>query len=138
MTTLYVKSSQFIRNHDLSEIRLWSALTLILPGFYRTLRFPHVVTISPPKLIQAELSGKVHRWEFSEKHFALLFQPTDFIGKEALKKINEEGLTRKCVCLTVDTTDVDPEGDETVWHDGKVGSCQSKMIYILASANPEV
>ena len=22
--------------------------------------------------------------------------------------------------LTVDTTDVDPEGDETVWHDGKV------------------
>jgi glycine cleavage system aminomethyltransferase T len=38
-----------------------------------------------------------------------------------LKKIKEEGLSRKCVCLTVDTTDVDPEGDETVWHDGKVG-----------------
>jgi glycine cleavage system aminomethyltransferase T len=49
-------------------------------------------------------------------------QPTDFIGKEALKKIKEEGLSRKCVCLTVDTTDVDPEGDETVWHDGKVGT----------------
>lgn len=47
-------------------------------------------------------------------------KPTDFIGKEALKQIEKEGLTRKCVCLTVDTTDVDPEGDETVWHDGKV------------------
>ena len=54
-------------------------------------------------------------------HNLFTFQPTEFIGKEALKKIKGEGLTRKCVCLTVDTSDVDPEGDETVWRDGKVG-----------------
>lgn len=30
------------------------------------------------------------------------------------------------MCLTVDTRDVDPEGDETVWHDGKVGDALLK------------
>ena len=106
--------------------------------FDYTLRFPHVVTISLPNSYKQNIERRPIVGNSVKKHLALLFQPTDFIGKEALKRINEEGLTRKCVCLTVDTTDVDPEGDETVWHDGKVGSCQPKMIYILTSAKPEV
>lgn len=48
------------------------------------------------------------------------FQPADFIGKEALKKTKAEGLKRKLVFMTVDTKDVDPEGDEAVWHNEKV------------------
>ena len=47
-------------------------------------------------------------------------QTADFIGKEALKHTKKEGLKRKLVFMTVDTKDADPEGDETVWHDGKV------------------
>lgn len=47
-----------------------------------------------------------------------------FIGKDALKQIKEEGLQRHLVYLTVDTTDVDPEGNETIWHNDKV-RCQT-------------
>lgn len=50
------------------------------------------------------------------------FQEADFIGKEALKKIKAEGLKRKLVFLTVDTSDVDPEGNESIWFDDKVRS----------------
>lgn len=49
-----------------------------------------------------------------------VFQPADFIGKKALQEIMAVGLTRKLAYLTVQTDDVDPEGNETIWHDGKV------------------
>jgi dimethylglycine dehydrogenase len=48
-------------------------------------------------------------------------QPTNFIGKEALQKIKAEGLEKKLVMMTVNTSDVDPEGNETVWYQDKVG-----------------
>lgn len=52
-----------------------------------------------------------------------VLQPGDFIGKEALHKIKSDGLKRKLCFLTVSgNTDVDPEGDETVWLDDKVWS----------------
>lgn len=49
-------------------------------------------------------------------------QPTDFIGKKALQDIKARGLQRKLAYLTVDTDDIDPEGNETIWHNGKVSS----------------
>ena len=47
-------------------------------------------------------------------------QTADFIGKNALKALKAEGLRRHLAFLTVDTTDIDPEGNETVWHNDKV------------------
>lgn len=47
-------------------------------------------------------------------------QKADFIGKEALLKHKEKGIEKKLCFLTVDMTDVDPEGNETIWFGGKV------------------
>ncbi|KAF1547347.1 Dimethylglycine dehydrogenase, mitochondrial, partial [Eudyptula minor] len=47
-------------------------------------------------------------------------EPADFTGKQALKQIKEEGLKRRLVYLTLETDNVDPEGNESVWHNGKV------------------
>lgn len=49
-----------------------------------------------------------------------LFQPADFIGKAALQEIKAKGLKRKLSYITLDTDNIDPEGNETVWHNGKV------------------
>ena len=49
-----------------------------------------------------------------------ILKEVDFIGKKALKAIKAEGLKRKLVFLTVETQDLDPQGNETVWHDNKV------------------
>lgn len=51
---------------------------------------------------------------------SIFFQPADFTGKQALKQIKEKGLKRRLVYLTLDTDNVDPEGNESVWHNGKV------------------
>lgn len=51
-----------------------------------------------------------------------IIQPTDFIGKQALQEIKAQGLKRKLAYLTVDTDDIDPEGNETIWLNGKVSS----------------
>ena len=47
-------------------------------------------------------------------------QGVDFIGRESLLKHKENGIKKKLCMLTVDTTDVDPEGNETIWFGGKV------------------
>ena len=44
----------------------------------------------------------------------------DFIGRENLLKHKENGIKKKLCMLTVETTDVDPEGNETIWFGGKV------------------
>ena len=57
------------------------------------------------------------------KHWVIiLLQQADFVGKEALIKMKETGLKRHLVFLTVDTTDVDPEGNESIYHNGKVSA----------------
>lgn len=57
----------------------------------------------------------------NENTFVSAFvQPADFIGKAALQEIKAKGLKRKLSYITVDTDDIDPEGNETVWHNGKV------------------
>lgn len=50
----------------------------------------------------------------------MFVQPADFIGKAALQEIKAKGLKRKLSYITLDTDDIDPEGNETVWHKGKV------------------
>ncbi|EDO40332.1 predicted protein [Nematostella vectensis] len=44
----------------------------------------------------------------------------NFIGREALLKQKEEGVKRRLCMLTVETTDTDPEGNESIWFGGKV------------------
>jgi len=44
----------------------------------------------------------------------------DFIGRESLLKHKENGIKKKLCMLTVETADVDPEGNETIWFGGKV------------------
>lgn len=58
----------------------------------------------------------------------MLVQPADFIGKAALQEIKAKGLKRKLSYITLDTDDIDPEGNETVWHNGKVGKLSSDRI----------
>lgn len=61
--------------------------------------------------------------------FALvLLKPADFIGKAALQEIKAKGLKRKLCYLSVDTDDIDPEGNETIWLDGKVSNSKKKKI----------
>lgn len=48
--------------------------------------------------------------------FAVRLNKGDFIGSDALKKFNEEGLTRKLVCLTLDDPSVILMGKEPLMH----------------------
>ncbi|XP_063309655.1 dimethylglycine dehydrogenase, mitochondrial [Pelobates fuscus] len=68
----------------------------------------------------AEMNCDTNPLEAGLQHFIRLNKPADFIGKQALQRIKEEGLKRKLVCLTMETENIDPEGNESVWYHGKV------------------
>ncbi|XP_077354132.1 dimethylglycine dehydrogenase, mitochondrial isoform X2 [Festucalex cinctus] len=68
----------------------------------------------------AEMNSDTNPLEAGLDYFIKLNKPADFIGKAALREIKAKGLKRKLSYLAVETHDVDPEGNETVWHDGKV------------------
>ncbi|XP_037121051.1 dimethylglycine dehydrogenase, mitochondrial [Syngnathus acus] len=68
----------------------------------------------------AEMNCDTNPLEAGLDYFIKLNKPADFIGKAALQEIKAKGLKRKLSYLAVETHDVDPEGNETVWHDGKV------------------
>uniref|UniRef100_A0A673IFK3 Dimethylglycine dehydrogenase, mitochondrial n=1 Tax=Sinocyclocheilus rhinocerous TaxID=307959 RepID=A0A673IFK3_9TELE len=53
-------------------------------------------------------------------YFIKLSKPAEFIGKQALLEIKAQGLSRRLAFLTLHTDDIDPEGNESVWHDGEV------------------
>lgn len=53
-------------------------------------------------------------------YFIKLDKGVDFIGREALLRHKENGVHKKLCMLTVETTDVDPEGNESIWFGGKV------------------
>ncbi|KXJ19020.1 Dimethylglycine dehydrogenase, mitochondrial [Exaiptasia diaphana] len=53
-------------------------------------------------------------------YFIKFNKKANFIGKEALLKHKENGIQKKLCFLTVETTDADPEGNETIWFGGKV------------------
>ncbi|XP_007066755.2 dimethylglycine dehydrogenase, mitochondrial isoform X1 [Chelonia mydas] len=68
----------------------------------------------------AEMNCDTNPLEAGLDYFIKLNKPADFIGKQALKQIKEKGLKRRLVYLTLETADVDPEGNESVWHNGRV------------------
>lgn len=68
----------------------------------------------------AEMNCDTNPFEAGLDYFIKLNKPTDFLGKKALQDIKARGLQRKLAYLTVDTDDIDPEGNETIWHNGKV------------------
>ncbi|NXU65247.1 M2GD protein, partial [Horornis vulcanius] len=67
----------------------------------------------------AEMNCDTNPLEAGLEYFVKLNKAADFTGKQALKQIKEKGLKRRLVYLTLDTDNVDPEGNESVWHNGK-------------------
>ena len=47
-------------------------------------------------------------------------QGANFIGRDALIEQRKEMLNKKLVCLTLDTDNIDAEGNETIWYEGRV------------------
>uniref|UniRef100_A0AAR2KJH2 Dimethylglycine dehydrogenase n=1 Tax=Pygocentrus nattereri TaxID=42514 RepID=A0AAR2KJH2_PYGNA len=68
----------------------------------------------------AEMNCDTNPLEAGLDYFIKLNKPADFIGKKALHEIKAQGLVRKLAYLTLDTDNIDPEGNETIWHEGKV------------------
>ncbi|XP_050960873.1 dimethylglycine dehydrogenase, mitochondrial [Labeo rohita] len=68
----------------------------------------------------AEMNCDTNPLEAGLDYFIKLNKPADFIGKQALLEIKAQGLSRRLAFLTLDTDDIDPEGNETVWHNGEV------------------
>ncbi|XP_028661549.2 dimethylglycine dehydrogenase, mitochondrial isoform X1 [Erpetoichthys calabaricus] len=68
----------------------------------------------------AEMNCDTNPLEAGLDYFIKLNKPTDFIGKQALLDIKAKGLWRKLAYLTLQTDNIDPEGNETVWYNGKV------------------
>uniref|UniRef100_A0A8C0ZGF0 Dimethylglycine dehydrogenase n=1 Tax=Cyanistes caeruleus TaxID=156563 RepID=A0A8C0ZGF0_CYACU len=68
----------------------------------------------------AEMNCDTNPLEAGLEYFVKLNKEADFIGKQALRQIKEKGLKRRLVYLTLETDNVDPEGNESVWHNGKV------------------
>lgn len=60
----------------------------------------------------------------------VLFQSADFTGKQALLEIKSQGLKRRLAFLTLHTDDIDPEGNETIWHNGKVKNSHITFIRV--------
>uniref|UniRef100_A0A8C9FTV6 Dimethylglycine dehydrogenase n=1 Tax=Pavo cristatus TaxID=9049 RepID=A0A8C9FTV6_PAVCR len=79
----------------------------------------------------AEMNCDTNPLEAGLEYFVKLNKPADFTGKKTLKQIKEEGLKRRLVYLTVETDDVDPEGNESVWHNGKLRHSHFSSDYVL-------
>ncbi|KAG1937093.1 dimethylglycine dehydrogenase, mitochondrial [Pimephales promelas] len=68
----------------------------------------------------AEMNCDTNPFEAGLDYFIKLNKPADFVGKQALLEIKAQGLRRRLAFLTLNTDDIDPEGNETVWHNGQV------------------
>uniref|UniRef100_A0A8C7LS23 Dimethylglycine dehydrogenase n=1 Tax=Oncorhynchus mykiss TaxID=8022 RepID=A0A8C7LS23_ONCMY len=68
----------------------------------------------------AEMNCDTNPLEAGLDYFIKLNKHADFIGKAALQEIKAKGLKRKLSYITMETDDVDPEGNETIWLNGKV------------------
>ncbi|XP_028829755.1 dimethylglycine dehydrogenase, mitochondrial [Denticeps clupeoides] len=68
----------------------------------------------------AEMNCDTNPLEAGLDYFIKLNKPADFIGKKALLDIKAQGLKRKLAHLILSPDNVDPEGNETIWHNGKV------------------
>uniref|UniRef100_A0A671P7V8 Dimethylglycine dehydrogenase, mitochondrial n=1 Tax=Sinocyclocheilus anshuiensis TaxID=1608454 RepID=A0A671P7V8_9TELE len=68
----------------------------------------------------AEMNCDTNPLEAGLDYFIKLSKPAEFIGKQALLEIRAQGLSRRLAFLTLHTDDIDPEGNESVWHNGEV------------------
>ncbi|XP_032874489.1 dimethylglycine dehydrogenase, mitochondrial [Amblyraja radiata] len=68
----------------------------------------------------AEMNCDTNAYEAGLDYFIRLNKPTEFIGKQALQSIKKEGVKRKLVYLGMQTDNVDPEGNESIWYQDKV------------------
>lgn len=81
----------------------------------------------------AEMNCDTNPLEAGLDYFIKLNKPAEFIGKAALQEIKARGLSRKLFYLAVETDDIDPEGNETVWLDGKVVGNTTSGAYSYSS-----
>uniref|UniRef100_A0A671VL42 Dimethylglycine dehydrogenase, mitochondrial n=1 Tax=Sparus aurata TaxID=8175 RepID=A0A671VL42_SPAAU len=81
----------------------------------------------------AEMNCDTNPLEAGLDYFIKLNKPSDFIGKAALQEIKAKGLRRKLSYITLDTDDIDPEGNETVWYNGKVVGNTTSGAYSYSS-----
>ncbi|XP_018427423.1 PREDICTED: dimethylglycine dehydrogenase, mitochondrial [Nanorana parkeri] len=81
----------------------------------------------------AEMNCDTNPLEAGLQYFIKLNKQADFIGKQALQEIKEKGLRRKLVYLTLETDNVDPEGNESIWHSGKVVGNTTSGTYSYSS-----
>uniref|UniRef100_A0A665TLX3 Dimethylglycine dehydrogenase n=1 Tax=Echeneis naucrates TaxID=173247 RepID=A0A665TLX3_ECHNA len=81
----------------------------------------------------AEMNCDTNPLEAGLDYFIKLNKPADFIGKAALQEIKAKGLKRKLSYLSLDTDDIDPEGNETIWHNGKVVGNTTSGAYSYSS-----
>uniref|UniRef100_H2LAS5 Dimethylglycine dehydrogenase, mitochondrial n=1 Tax=Oryzias latipes TaxID=8090 RepID=H2LAS5_ORYLA len=81
----------------------------------------------------AEMNCDTNPLEAGLDYFIKLNKPADFIGKKALKEIKAKGLKRKLSYLAVQTDEIDPEGNETIWHNGKVVGNTTSGAYSYSS-----
>uniref|UniRef100_A0A8C6UY89 Dimethylglycine dehydrogenase, mitochondrial n=1 Tax=Neogobius melanostomus TaxID=47308 RepID=A0A8C6UY89_9GOBI len=81
----------------------------------------------------AEMNCDTNPLEAGLNYFIKLNKPADFIGKAALQEIKAKGLKRKLSYISVDTDDIDPEGNETIWLDDKVVGNTTSGAYSYSS-----
>ncbi|XP_065060512.1 dimethylglycine dehydrogenase, mitochondrial-like [Rhopilema esculentum] len=72
------------------------------------------------RLWGAEMNLDVGPYEAGLDFFIKLDKGVNFIGRDALLKQKSTLLTKKLVCLTLDTDNIDAEGNETIWYQGRV------------------
>lgn len=81
----------------------------------------------------AEMNCDTNPLEAGLEYFIKLNKPADFIGKAALQEIKAKGLKRKLSYISVDTDDIDPEGNETIWLNDKVVGNTTSGAYSYSS-----
>ncbi|XP_034403046.1 dimethylglycine dehydrogenase, mitochondrial [Cyclopterus lumpus] len=81
----------------------------------------------------AEMNCDTNPLEAGLDYFIKMNKPADFIGKAAVQEIKAKGLKRKLSYITLDTDDIDPEGNETIWHNGKVVGNTTSGAYSYSS-----
>ncbi|XP_035214869.1 dimethylglycine dehydrogenase, mitochondrial-like [Stegodyphus dumicola] len=68
----------------------------------------------------AEMNIDSNPYEAGLDYFIAINKEADFIGKSSLRQILRNGLNRKLAYLKVDSSNVDPEGNESVWCSDRV------------------
>ncbi|XP_059214556.1 dimethylglycine dehydrogenase, mitochondrial [Centropristis striata] len=81
----------------------------------------------------AEMNCDTNPLEAGLDYFIKMNKPADFIGKAALQQIKAQGLKRKLSYISLDTDDIDPEGNETIWCNGKVVGNTTSGAYSYSS-----